>query len=216
MDKIICRKINNYFKAFILLLLLSIICLPNITDAFRSACQRMHSCPSESGSYICGDLGFCALCPDNSYCKNGTALNKSAGQADSLKKDQREPTEALETGQKVTASITQKHYDMRTGHPKLLNGPPAKFINKTTLTWEEPTKSIDGTPLNDLDGYKLYYSKTDNSPGDSDGNPIDVIKNDTSIVMYNFSLGRWCFKVTAVDTSGNESKPSNGVCVDIQ
>lgn len=39
--------------------------------AHRSGCHRWHSCPSDSGSYVCGDLGCCSGCPDNQYCQNG-------------------------------------------------------------------------------------------------------------------------------------------------
>lgn len=39
--------------------------------AHRSGCHRWHSCPSDSGSYTCGDTGYCRFCPDNYYCLNG-------------------------------------------------------------------------------------------------------------------------------------------------
>lgn len=29
----------------------------------RSGCHRWHSCPSDSGSYVCGDLGYADQCP---------------------------------------------------------------------------------------------------------------------------------------------------------
>ncbi len=38
--------------------------------AHRSGCHRWHSCPSDRGTYICGDLGYCSGCPDNQYCLN--------------------------------------------------------------------------------------------------------------------------------------------------
>ena len=38
--------------------------------AHRSGCHRWHSCPSDSGSYVCGDSGYCSQCPDNQYCRN--------------------------------------------------------------------------------------------------------------------------------------------------
>ena len=41
-----------------------------IADAHRSGCHRWHSCPSDSGSYICGDTGRCSGCPDNEFCEN--------------------------------------------------------------------------------------------------------------------------------------------------
>ncbi|MFQ5961282.1 MAG: thermonuclease family protein [Candidatus Methylomirabilales bacterium] len=38
--------------------------------AHRSGCHRWHSCPSDHGTYVCGDLGYCSGCPDNQYCLN--------------------------------------------------------------------------------------------------------------------------------------------------
>jgi hypothetical protein len=37
----------------------------------RSGCHRWHSCPSDTGSYVCGDTGHCSTCPDNQYCLAG-------------------------------------------------------------------------------------------------------------------------------------------------
>jgi DNA/RNA endonuclease G (NUC1) len=45
---------------------------PINTFAHRSGCHRWHSCPSDSGSYICGDTGHCSQCPDNQYCQAGS------------------------------------------------------------------------------------------------------------------------------------------------
>ena len=39
--------------------------------AHRSGCHRRHSCPSDRGTYTCGDLGHCSRCPDNRFCKGG-------------------------------------------------------------------------------------------------------------------------------------------------
>ena len=57
----------RYLPTLILLLFL----LPNAIEAHRSGCHRWHSCPSDSGSYICGDTGHCSQCPNNQYCDNG-------------------------------------------------------------------------------------------------------------------------------------------------
>lgn len=32
-------------------------------SAHRDGCHRWHSCPSDSGSYVCGDLGYTSECP---------------------------------------------------------------------------------------------------------------------------------------------------------
>ena len=34
-------------------------------QAHRSGCHRWHSCPSDSGSYVCGDLGYNTFCPNS-------------------------------------------------------------------------------------------------------------------------------------------------------
>jgi hypothetical protein len=36
--------------------------MPNAL-AHRSGCHRWHSCPSDTGSYVCGDLGYSNFCP---------------------------------------------------------------------------------------------------------------------------------------------------------
>src|SRR5215218_1626121 len=33
-------------------------------EAHRSGCHRYHSCPSDTGSYVCGDLGYDTYCPN--------------------------------------------------------------------------------------------------------------------------------------------------------
>ena len=48
-----------------------------IAEAHRSGCHRWHSCPSDSGSYICGDIGYCSACPDNQFCEGGKPVARS-------------------------------------------------------------------------------------------------------------------------------------------
>jgi micrococcal nuclease len=48
-------------------------------EAHRAGCHRWHSCPSDRGTYTCGDLGYCSQCPENDYCAGGhprTAVQK--------------------------------------------------------------------------------------------------------------------------------------------
>src|SRR2546426_3185117 len=48
------------------------------SDAHRSGCHRWHSCPSDTGSYVCGDTGHCSACPDNEYCLASTPRQAQA------------------------------------------------------------------------------------------------------------------------------------------
>lgn len=113
------------------------------------------------------------------------------------------------------ATTTIPLYDMDTGQPRPLNAIPSQFRSRTTLSWTAPTTNEDGTPLLDLEGYKIYYAQTQNSPGTGDRRQILIPQKTTSIVLYNLSSGTWCFQVTAYDTSLNESGFSNGVCENI-
>jgi phosphatidylserine/phosphatidylglycerophosphate/cardiolipin synthase-like enzyme len=39
-----------------------------ISHAHQDPCHRLHSCPSDHNTYVCGDKGRCDQCPDNQYC----------------------------------------------------------------------------------------------------------------------------------------------------
>jgi hypothetical protein len=36
--------------------------------AHQDPCHRLHSCPSDRSTYVCGDRGRCDQCPDNQFC----------------------------------------------------------------------------------------------------------------------------------------------------
>ena len=56
------------------LVLLSIVPILQPTFAHQDGCHSWHSCPSDSGSYTCGDKGYCSECSDNNYCKAGEPI----------------------------------------------------------------------------------------------------------------------------------------------
>jgi hypothetical protein len=41
------------------------------SEAHQDPCHRLHSCPSDHNTYVCGDTGRCDQCPDNLYCLAG-------------------------------------------------------------------------------------------------------------------------------------------------
>jgi PLD-like domain len=47
-------------------------------DAHQAPCHRLYSCPSDHGTYVCGDKGRCDQCPDNQYCLAGKPRMASA------------------------------------------------------------------------------------------------------------------------------------------
>ncbi|MEW6600744.1 MAG: fibronectin type III domain-containing protein [Nitrospirota bacterium] len=79
--------------------------------------------------------------------------------------------------------------------------------SSVTISWNSPQSNSDGTALNDLAGYKIYYGTSSNVYTQS----VDV-GNITSAVISSLTSGNWCFATTAYDTAGNESNYSNEVC----
>ena|SRR2546427_7306788 len=59
-------------------LLVFALVLSSESWAHRSGCHRWHSCPSDRGTYTCGDLGHCSGCPNNQYCLAGQPRPASA------------------------------------------------------------------------------------------------------------------------------------------
>jgi endonuclease YncB( thermonuclease family) len=57
---------KNYVLLLLLMALVGFAIIPLIEQdsfAHRDGCHRWHSCPSDSGSYTCGDLGYYSECP---------------------------------------------------------------------------------------------------------------------------------------------------------
>lgn len=75
-----------------------------------------------------------------------------------------------------------------------------------TLNWSPPTQNTDGSPLNDLAGYKVYW-------GTQQGNYANsvTIANPgiATYVVSQLTPARWYFAVTAYSSSGVESGHSN-------
>src|SRR5688500_9606867 len=55
---------NLSLAAFAALLLVLLSFGPGVPPAVahRDGCHRWHSCPSDTGSYVCGDLGYASEC----------------------------------------------------------------------------------------------------------------------------------------------------------
>ncbi len=76
-----------------------------------------------------------------------------------------------------------------------------------TLKWQPPAENVDGTPLTDLSGYRIYYGEQSReySNRETVSNPR-AISHDVSVVS-----GSYYFAMTALDGEGNESGYSNEV-----
>lgn len=79
-------------------------------------------------------------------------------------------------------------------------------MGSATLSWTPPTQNTDGSSLDDLAGYRIYY-------GVSQGSYLNRIPIDnpglTSYVVDNLSPDTYYFVSTSVNSSGVESTYSN-------
>lgn len=76
---------------------------------------------------------------------------------------------------------------------------------------EEIAVSWDASVASDLDHYNVYFSL---DPGESKELLTDVPGTDTTYIDHPRDLveGFNCYEVTAVDSDGNESEPSDEAC----
>jgi hypothetical protein len=74
-----------------------------------------------------------------------------------------------------------------------------------SLQWEAPPSKMDGSPLDDLAGYRILYGRTS---ADLDKSVLISNANTTSYEFTSLSSGIWYFAVVAVSASGLEGPPT--------
>src|SRR6476646_6690722 len=77
------------------LLYLPLVASNNPVSAHRSGCHRFHSCPSDNGSYVCGDLGYDSQCQNKSSSSSSKSIHDKKS-TDSAKNKVK--TESCENG----------------------------------------------------------------------------------------------------------------------
>jgi hypothetical protein len=84
-------------------------------------------------------------------------------------------------------------------------------VNAVTLQWAIPTLNEDGSSLNDLSGFRVYYGMDQTNLANAN---VDTVSNSGLGIhtVQNLTSGTtWFFVVTAYDFNGNESVFSNMV-----
>ena len=84
---------------------------------------------------------------------------------------------------------------------------PGPITASVTLGWDQVTTNADGSPCNDLGGYRIYYGT---SPGITRTNSLKVdIGNRLSAEIGNLTIGvTYYFRISSYDINGNESELS--------
>lgn len=124
-----------------------ILSTTNLVFAHRDGCHSKHSCPSDTGSYECGDMGHCSECSDNKYCKTGKPI--------SFIKDS-------QTKQKKTEPITLKK------QIPTQKASPALCVGDTMCISGKVKSVVDGDTLH-IGTYKVRLSLVNTPERDQKG-----------------------------------------------
>ena len=80
-------------------------------------------------------------------------------------------------------------------------------IGPVSLSWAAPTENVDGTPLTDLAGYRIYYGSESRTYSDME----EIMEPASTGYTLNLASGDYYVAMTALDQQGNESAYSNEV-----
>jgi hypothetical protein len=80
-------------------------------------------------------------------------------------------------------------------------------VGDATVNWAQPTEREDGTPLEAVSGYRIYYGR---DPERLE-HEIEVGREVTEYRIDNLEPGDWYFAVAAISEEGIESAPSSVV-----
>ena len=75
-------------------------------------------------------------------------------------------------------------------------------LGAVTLSWSAPTQNADGSPLNDLAGYRIYYGR---NSGSYDQNVQIDNPSVTTYVVEQLSPATYYFAATSFNSAGVES-----------
>lgn len=92
-----------------------------------------------------------------------------------------------------------------TSHPYTIEV-VAVASGSVTLTWIPPTQNADGSPLQNLAGYRIYFGR---SPKTLTRSVTIESSGVTSVVVDNLTPAVWHFAATAINADGVESGLSN-------
>jgi hypothetical protein len=81
------------------------------------------------------------------------------------------------------------------------------YIGMVQLNWVAPSENVDGSPLTDLTGYRIYYGQS------SREYDTTILATEATATSQSFQArsGEYFVSMTAVDVDGNESGYSNEV-----
>jgi Putative Ig domain len=84
---------------------------------------------------------------------------------------------------------------------------PQPSTGTAVINWTPPTDNINGTPLTDLAGVRIYYGTSESNLNQS----VQLASNQKSYTISNLTAGVWYFAGVTVTSSGEQSPMSSPV-----
>ena len=119
----------------------------------------------------------------------------------------RTPSVALELGQN-TLTVTAEDADGNTHSRSIVVNRESGETGSATLSWVPPTTRTDGSALQNLAGYKIYYGRMS---GTYDYTVEISNPGVSTYVVEDLVSGEWYFALSAYDSNDIESSRSNEV-----
>jgi hypothetical protein len=150
------------------------------------------------GGTAASDLGIAQVSWRNDRGGQGTASGTDNWQTSSV---------ALQLGQN-NITVTAEDTDGKTHSRNINVNRESGETGSATLSWAAPTTRTDGSALQNLAGYRIYYGRM---PGTYDYT-IDVDNSGVlTYVVEGLVSGEWYFALSAYDTNDVESDRSEEV-----
>ena len=113
---------------------------------------------------------------------------------------------AAQVGTYASVTITVSDGSTRASLPAFTIQVVGTATGSATLSWNPPTQNTDGSAVNNLAGYRVYWGMSQGSYPNS-----VTVSNPglSSYVIDQLTPARWYFVVTAYTSNGSESNASN-------
>ena len=105
----------------------------------------------------------------------------------------------------ITISVADNARHVTTSQPFAITVVGEEAHGVASLRWETPSSKFDGSPLDDLAGYRILYGRN------SDDLDHSVFISDPATTSYridSLANGVWYFAVVAVSAGGLEGPPT--------
>ncbi len=111
---------------------------------------------------------------------------------------------SMDTCSNIIISVTDGEYSASLSPFNISVLEPTLY--EVTLNWQAPTENMDGSDVNEISAYKVFYGNTQGQP-----NKHTTVNDSsmTTVTIKNLELGDHYFTMSTVSSSGMESNKSD-------